>query len=216
MAEIKTCIFDLDGVICDTAKYHYRAWRDLAATLGFELTPMHDEHMKGVGRMESLDLILDWAQLSLPYDEKLRLCEQKNNHFVELIQTISPSDILPGVELFLQSVKTHGIKIALGSASKNAPVILQKLQIAHYFDAIVDGNHVSKAKPNPEVFLKGAEATNTQPNECVVFEDATSGVEAALNAGMYVVGVGNSSILYKAHICISTFEGFSVAQFESL
>ena len=210
MAVIKTCIFDLDGVICDTAKYHYQAWRDLAASLGFDLTPMHDEHMKGVGRMESLELILGWAKITLPQDEKLRLCERKNNQFVDLIQTITPADILPGVETFIQSVKAQNIKIALGSASRNASTILEKLRIAHYFDAIVDGNTVSKAKPNPEVFLKGAEATNTPPANCVVFEDAISGIDAALNAGMYAVGIGNKSILQKAHLCISTFDGFTV------
>ena len=205
MAKIKTCIFDLDGVICDTAKFHYLAWKRLAESIGFDLTSEHDEHMKGIGRMQSLELILGWAKVQLSQTEKELLCDKKNTWFVEYIQTITPSDILPGVEDFLKELKAKEYKIALGSASRNAPVILEKLGVAHYFDAIVDGNSVSLPKPNPEVFLKGAEATETKPENCVVFEDALSGVEAGLNAGMFVVGVGNASILKNAHKCISTF-----------
>jgi len=216
MATIKTCIFDLDGVICDTAKYHYLAWKRLAKSIGFELTSDHDEHMKGIGRMQSLELILGWAKIELIQSEKEQLCEKKNNWFIEYIQTITPADILPGVELFLKQLKDNHYKIALGSASKNAPVILKKLGIAHYFDAIVDGNNVTQPKPNPEVFLKGAEMTNTAPENCVVFEDALSGVEAGLNGGMFVVGVGDSNVLSKAHICITTFEHFSTKQFDNL
>lgn len=216
MAKIKTCIFDLDGVICDTAKFHYLAWKRLAESIGFDLTSEHDEHMKGIGRMQSLELILGWANVQLSQTEKETLCDKKNTWFVEYIQTITPSDILPGVEHFLKELKANNYKIALGSASRNAPVILEKLGVAHYFDAIVDGNSVSLPKPNPEVFLKGAEATQTKPENCVVFEDALSGVEAGLNAGMFVVGVGNASILKKAHKCITTFEQFSVKDLESI
>jgi len=216
MAKIKTCIFDLDGVICDTAKFHYLAWKRLAESIGFDLTSEHDEHMKGIGRMQSLELILGWAKVQLSQTEKELLCDKKNTWFVEYIQTITPSDILPGVEDFLKELKAKEYKIALGSASRNAPVILEKLGVAHYFDAIVDGNSVSLPKPNPEVFLKGAEATETKPENCVVFEDALSGVEAGLNAGMFVVGVGNASILKNAHKCISTFEQFSAKDLESL
>ena len=217
MATIKTCIFDLDGVICDTAKFHYLAWKRLAESIGFDhLTSEHDEHMKGIGRMQSLELILGWAKVQLSQTEKELLCDKKNTWFVEYIQTITPSDILPGVEDFLKELKTKEYKIALGSASRNAPVILEKLGVAHYFDAIVDGNSVSLPKPNPEVFLKGAEATQTKPENCVVFEDALSGVEAGLNAGMFVVGVGNASILKNAHKCISTFEQFSAKDLDIL
>jgi len=216
MAKITTCIFDLDGVICDTAKFHYLAWKRLAETIGFNLTKDHDEHMKGIGRMQSLELILGWANVLLTQTEKESLCEKKNNWFVEYIQTITPSDILPGVEDFLKELKANKYKIALGSASRNAPVILEKLGVAHYFDAIIDGNSVSLPKPNPEVFLKGAEATKTKPENCVVFEDALSGVEAGLNAGMYVVGVGNANVLNKASFCINTFEHFSIKNLENL
>ena len=216
MAIIKTCIFDLDGVICDTAKYHYLAWKRLAQSIGFDLTHEHDEKMKGIGRMQSLELILDWSNIQRSQSEKEQLCDKKNTWFVEYIQTITPSDILPGVEDFLKQLKAKHIKIALGSASRNAPVILKKLGIEHYFDALVDGNTVTNPKPQPEVFLKGAELTNTIPKDCVVFEDALSGIEAGLNAGMYVVGVGNAAILKKAHICITSFEHFSIDVFESL
>ena len=216
MAEIKTCIFDLDGVICDTARFHYIAWKALAKTLGFDLSHDHDEQMKGIGRMQSLELILDWANITLPLAQKEALCVEKNKCFVESIQSIKPSDMLPGVEAFLQELKLHNYKIALGSASKNAPLILDKLGITHYFDALVDGNSVSKAKPNPEVFIKGAELTNTATHNCVVFEDAISGVQAALNAKMYVIGVGKPEVLSKAHLCISTFEHFPLSCFTSL
>jgi len=211
MATITTCIFDLDGVICDTAKFHYLAWKRLAESIGFNLTSEHDEHMKGIGRMQSLELILGWANVHKSESEKEILCDKKNAWFIEYIQTITSSDILPGVEDFLKELKANRFKIALGSASRNAPVILEKLGVAHYFDAIVDGNTVSLPKPNPEVFLKGAEATQTKPENCVVFEDALSGVEAGLNAGMFVVGVGNVNVLKKAHTCISTFEQFSIS-----
>jgi len=216
MANIKTCIFDLDGVICDTAKFHYIAWKQLAATFGFNLTHELDEQMKGIGRMQSLELMLDWAHLILTLAEKEALCEKKNRCFVESIQSITPSDMLPGVETFLNLLKENNYTIALGSASRNAPVILEKLGITHFFDAIVDGNNVSIPKPNPAVFLKAAELTDTEPQHCIVFEDAISGVEAALNAGMYVIGVGKPEILSKAHRCISTFEDISIQIFATL
>jgi beta-phosphoglucomutase len=216
MADIKTCIFDLDGVICDTARFHYKAWKALAQTLGFELTHAHDEQMKGIGRMQSLELILNWANRTMPLAQKEALCVEKNNCFVQSIQSIQPSDMLPGVEIFLQELKANKYKIALGSASKNAPLILEKLGITHYFDALVDGNSVSTAKPNPEVFILGAVLTNTAVQNCVVFEDAISGVQAALNAKMYVIGVGKPEVLSKAHLCISTFEHFSLNSFASL
>ena len=210
MANIKTCIFDLDGVICDTAKYHHLAWKRLAATIGFELTHHHDEQLKGIGRTESLEAILRWAQVSKTAEEKETLCLQKNEWFIEYVTTITPADLLPGVETFLQELKAKGFGIALGSASRNAPVILEKLNIRSYFDAVIDGNSVTKPKPNPEIFLKGAQATGTNPEYCVVFEDAISGVEAAINACMYVVGVGNPAVLSKANFCIPSFEGFTV------
>ena len=216
MAQIRTCIFDLDGVICDTARFHYSAWKRLASTIGFNLTPHHDEQMKGIGRAQSLELILNWAGKTFDTQTKEQMCSQKNDWFVESISTISPSDILPGVEDFLKQLKQANYKIALGSASKNAPSILDKLMISHYFDALVDGNTVSTPKPNPEIFLRGAEETGTDPSYCVVFEDALSGVEAALNAGMYVIGIGDKDILKKAHLCIKTFEGFSIKDFDRL
>lgn len=206
---ITTCIFDLDGVICDTAKFHYKAWRKLSSTFGFDLTHQHDDLLKGIGRMESLDMILGWAGVYLPLEEKTMLCDMKNTWFLEYIQSISPSDILPGVVDFLDNLKLKGYKIALGSASRNAPLILDKLGITHYFDAIVDGNNACRPKPNPDIFLRGAELTGSKPCDCVVFEDALSGVEAALAGGMFVVGVGASASLAKANMQITTFVGLS-------
>lgn len=217
MAHITTCIFDLDGVICDTAKFHYQAWKRLSMTFGFDLTHEHDELLKGIGRAESLDRILGWAGITgFSAEEKAQLCDLKNTWFVECIQTITPADILPGIVTFMNEVKAAGLKIALGSASRNAPVILEKLRVTHYFDAIVDGNTPCKPKPNPDIFLHGATLTGSKPAECVVFEDAVSGVEAALAGGMYVIGIGSDKILTKAHICVPNLEGFTVKRFADL
>lgn len=207
MNKIKACIFDLDGVICDTAKYHFRAWKKLANELGFDFTEDDNEKLKGVSRTESLNLILDWAGIEEHDEEvKLALADKKNGWYLEFIQRMTPDETLPGVKSFLDDIKRKGIKIVLGSASKNAITILERIELLSYFDAIIDGNSTTHSKPNPEVFLLGAEAAQAQPNECIVFEDAIKGVEAALDGGFYTVGVGNSDILDEAHIVIPNFE----------
>jgi beta-phosphoglucomutase len=213
MQNIKAVIFDLDGVLVDTAKYHYLAWKRLAQELNIEFSLQDNERLKGVSRMQSLNIILEIGNITLDTDTKIELAQKKNIWYVEYISELTPKDILPGVIGFLESIKTDSIKVALGSASKNSMLILEKLNLTNYFDAIIDGTKVSKAKPDPEVFLKGAEALKVLPSECIVFEDATAGVEAAINAGMYCIGIGSENILKKAHLVIS---GFSDMTFDKI
>ena len=205
MYNIKAVIFDLDGVLVDTAKYHYLAWKRLAGELNIEFSVTDNERLKGVSRMQSLDIILEIGNITLEYETKIELAQKKNIWYVEYISKLTPKDILPGVISFLESTRAESIKVALGSASKNSMLILDKLNLTNYFDAIIDGTKVSKAKPDPEVFLKGAEALKVLPNECIVFEDAEAGVEAAINAGMYCIGIGSKNILKKANLVLSGF-----------
>lgn len=210
MTEIKACIFDLDGVVVDTAKYHFIAWKQLADKLGFEFTEEHNELLKGVSRMRSLDILLEIGKVKISQEEKERLAADKNDLYVSLILKMTPEEILPGVEDFFKLLKQNNIKIALGSASKNAPLILERINLTHYFDAIVDGNSIDKAKPDPEVFLKGAEYLEVEPAQCVVFEDAIAGVEAAINGGMKCIGVGDANTLKHADFVISGFNEMSL------
>ncbi len=201
----KACIFDLDGVIVDTAKYHYLAWRALATELGFEFTQEHNERLKGVSRMRSLDIMLEVGNVTLSEEEKLKVADKKNAIYVSYIEKMTPDEILPGAENFLNIIKAKGIKTALGSASKNTPLILKRTNLKHMFDVVVDGNMVSKAKPDPEVFLKGAELLSINPSDCCVFEDAFAGVEAAHRAGMHCIGIGTKEVLADADIVIPGF-----------
>lgn len=196
---IRACIFDLDGVIVDTAKYHYLAWNRLAKELGFDFTTEHNERLKGVSRMDSLKILLEVGGLVFSDTEQQEMADKKNQWYKEYIDKMTPEEVLPGAIDFLNELKSLGIKRALGSASKNAKSILEKTNLSSYFEAIIDGNKTQKAKPDPEVFLLGAQALGVLPAECVVFEDAEAGVEAALNAGMRCVGIGEPKILRKAH-----------------
>nr|WP_320120267.1 beta-phosphoglucomutase [uncultured Marinifilum sp.] len=216
MGKISACIFDLDGVVVDTAKYHYIAWKSLANELGFDFTQEDNERLKGVSRMRSLDILLEIGGVELDDKTKLELADKKNKNYVEYILKMTPDEILPGVKDFFNELKAQGIKIALGSASKNAMTILNQLELTDYFDAIVDGTHVSKAKPDPEVFLKGAELLNVSPSECIVFEDAEAGVEAAVNGNMKCVGIGSPEILGKANIVVPGFVGFTMDQLKTV
>jgi len=200
---IKACLFDLDGVIVDTARYHFIAWKALAEELGFEFTEKDNERLKGVSRMRSLDILLEIGNIEMEQEKKEELATRKNDHYRSFITQMKPDEILPGATEFIKELKENNIKIALGSASKNAMTILDRLQLTDWFDAVVDGTKVSIAKPDPEVFLKGAEELNVLPGECVVFEDAEAGVEAALAGGMKCVGIGTPDILGKAHLVVS-------------
>ena len=209
---ITTCIFDLDGVVVDTAKYHYLAWKRLANELNFDFTEEQSEATKGVSRMVSLDILLDLGGLkdSFTDEQKQEMATRKNDWYCEDINTMASDEILPGVLDFLKDLKRNNINIVLGSASKNAHTILVRCDLLNYFDAIVDGTMVSNAKPDPEVFLKGAELVGESPSRCVVFEDAKAGIEAATRAGMYSIGVGLDQSLSQANIQIDSFESFNI------
>ncbi|MDB5130869.1 MAG: yvdM [Mucilaginibacter sp.] len=210
------CIFDLDGVIVDTAIYHYKAWKRLANELGFDFTEENNEKLKGVSRVRSLELILEWGGVTKTEAEKEELAARKNNWYVEMINHMTPAEILPGAKEFLEACRTAGIKTALGSASKNSMTILDHINLTGLFDAIIDGNKVTRAKPDPEVFLKGAEALNVLPANCVVFEDAIAGVEAAIKGGMKVVGIGSPKVLGAADLVIGGLNEMSLEKLEEL
>lgn len=209
---IKAFLFDLDGVIVETAVFHYQAWRKMANDLGFDISEEFNEGLKGVSRMDSLDLILKHGGVELSEDKKLELAGKKNEHYLSLVSQMTPDDILPGVQDFFKQIKQTDIKIGLGSVSKNAKMILEGVGLLDDFDAIIDGTKISKGKPDPEVFLKGAAELGFSPNECIVFEDAVAGVEAGKNAGMKVVGIGKAEILTKADIVLAGFEGLELAE----
>jgi len=196
--KIKACLFDLDGVIVDTAKYHYIAWKEMAAELGFDFTEKENELLKGVSRMHSLDILLGIGKISKAEEEKQALAEKKNQRYLEYVKQMNEEEILPGVMRFLDDLRSNGVLIALGSASKNAPLILDRIHLKGKFDVVVDGNSVSKAKPDPEVFLRCADLLKVEPSACLVFEDAQAGIEAALNGEMKVIGVGSSDNLSLA------------------
>ncbi len=213
---VKACLFDLDGVIVDTAKYHYLAWKRLANELGFDFTEQDNERLKGVSRVRSLEILLEIGGLSLDEATKEQLAAKKNVWYVESISTMDEREILPGVKSFFAAIRAAGIKTALGSASKNAMMILKNVGMVQSFDAIVDGNHTSQAKPDPEVFLLGAKALGLNPEDCVVFEDAESGIEAATRAGMRSVGMGSSEHLGQATIVISAMTEMSLERLIAL
>jgi beta-phosphoglucomutase len=217
MENIQACIFDLDGVIVDTAVYHYKAWKRLANDIGFDFTEHQNEQLKGVSRIASLNLILGWGNVTDKTEaDKLELATRKNEWYTEMISKMTPAEILPGAREFVQSCRDAGIKTAIGSASKNTPTILAKLELLSLFDAVIDGNSVTNPKPDPEVFLKGAEALHVAPTACVVFEDAIAGVEAAINGGMKAVGIGSSELLKEANIVVSGLDKITLEMLEEL
>ncbi len=207
----KGFIFDLDGVIVDTAHFHYLAWKKTAAELGFELTVELNEKLKGVSRIDSLQKILDWAEVSISQKEFDRHTKEKNEEYLSYVNEMTTNDILPGVHRFITMVKDKGYPIALGSASKNAPTILSKVGLLDLFDTIVDGNSVKKAKPDPEVFLIAAHNLNVPPQNCIVFEDSQAGIKAANIAGMTSIGLGESANLIEAD---EVFDNFSEIKLE--
>jgi len=192
---MKGAIFDLDGVLVDTAKYHFQAWQRLAHSIGVEFTEEDNESLKGVSRLESLERILKKGNISKTTEEKQALMDLKNNWYLELVAEMTAGEALPGAIAFLKECQAKGIKIALGSSSRNAPLILSKLNIQNMFDAVVDGNVVSLSKPDPTVFLTAASKIGLSPEECYVFEDALAGVEAAKKGGFYCIGIGTKENL---------------------
>jgi beta-phosphoglucomutase len=204
-------LFDLDGVIVETAHYHYIAWKKIAKKLGFDLSLQQNEALKGISRIASLQQLVAWSTASISSSEFEALLAEKNNDYLHLIEQLGPKDALPGVLQTMQTLKAHDIKIALGSASKNARLILERLELTPFFDAIIDGNDVQKSKPNPEVFLKGAAAVGVPPASCVVFEDAQAGIAAAKAAGMQSVGIGTPEVLTEAQFCVPNLAALSTA-----
>ena len=198
MTNIKAFLFDLDGVIVDTAKYHFLAWQKIASHLGIEFTPEHNEELKGVSRVRSLDIILKLGNVQASEENKNAWLIQKNEDYLSYIEHMDETEILPGVLNILQFIKEKKQLIALGSASKNARPILEKVKIMHLFDAIVDGNDVINAKPDPEVFVRGAKLLKVSNENSMVFEDAVAGIQAANIAKMTSVGIGDEKILHEA------------------
>ena len=201
----KGFIFDLDGVIVDTAKYHYLAWKKLANELGFEFTEEQNEMFKGVSRKRCLEILLDIGGIEATQEQFDTWMVEKNIDYLQYIEKMDESEILPDVKKVLNFLIAQEIPIALGSASKNAQPILEKVGLLSYFDTIVDGNNVTKAKPDPEVFLNAAEQLGVNPENCVVFEDAVAGIEAANRAKMISIGIGDENILSKAQYNFQNF-----------
>ncbi|MGB1075911.1 MAG: beta-phosphoglucomutase [Flavobacteriales bacterium] len=200
---IRGMLFDLDGVIVDTAKHHFIAWCEMADDLGISLREEDEENLKGVSRVDSLEWILNQGGLVLDSNTKLALMEQKNDRYLEHIGDMGVSDILPGAEEFIRKSKAMGIRVGLGSSSRNAPTILDAIGLTSLFDVIIDGNRITLSKPDPEVFILGAQSLGLSPSECLVIEDAKSGVEAGISGGFRVLGVGSASTLGDAHMVIS-------------
>jgi beta-phosphoglucomutase len=212
----KAFIFDLDGVIVDTAKYHYLAWKKIATALDIEFTHEHNELLKGVSRVRSLDIILELGKVKASQEDKDRWLIEKNEEYLSYLVDMNESEILPGVLPVLQFLKEKNQPIALGSASKNARPILEKTGILHYFDAIVDGNDVSNAKPDPEVFLIAAKLLKTDPKDAIVFEDSVAGIQAANIGNMVSIGIGEKSILEEAQYIFKDFTQIEKSFIEQL
>lgn len=206
------CIFDLDGVIVDTARYHFLAWKKLTDQLGIHFTEEDNERLKGVSRIASLEIILEIGNRKLDEKQKLEYATLKNKWYIDYISKMTPAEILPGCVSFIRELRNANIKVAIGSASKNTPMILERVGIKDLFDAVSDGNIISNAKPDPEVFIKAAEMVGIKPDKCVVFEDAVAGVQAALNAGMMCIGVGSPKVLTKAHFVIPGLEKMNLVR----
>jgi len=205
---IKAIIFDLDGVIVDTAHYHYIAWKRLAQELGIDLTLADNEKLKGVSRVRSMEIILALGGVTLGAEERDRLADKKNTWFVDHLERMAPEEIFPGVRELIRKLKDRGIRIALASSSKNAKMVIQLLHIETEFDVVVDGTMITHSKPDPEIFLLAASKLGLAPGECLVFEDAEAGVEAAIAAGMKCVGIGSKDSLGKADLVLQTTGAF--------
>jgi len=203
---MKAAIFDLDGVIVDTAKYHYLAWKRLARELGFNFAETDNERLKGVSRMRSLEILLEVG--GVPMDEAARQesASRKDGWYVEYVEKMDPSELLPGAVEYVRHIRSRGVRTAIASASRNAPLIIKRVQIGSLFDAVVDGTKVFRAKPEPDAFLRAARELGVAAQDCVVFEDAEAGIEAATRAGMGSVGVGKPENLKNADLVIPNFQ----------
>ena len=194
MSKIKGVIFDLDGVLVSTDEFHYQGWARLAVDEGIPFTREDNHRQRGVSRMESLEVLLENGDETYTDEQKLEMATRKNGYYVEFLQDLTPADALPGAREILAALRKAGVKLAVGSSSRNTPLIMEKVDICGFFDAVADGNDITRSKPDPEVFLLAAERLGLKPEECVVVEDAEAGVEAARRGGMRVVGVGPAEL----------------------
>jgi beta-phosphoglucomutase len=210
------CIFDLDGVIVDTARYHFLAWKKLTDQLGIHFTEENNERLKGVSRMASLEIILEIGNRKPDDRQKHEYATLKNNWYLDYISKMTPAEILPGCLEFINELRNANIRVAVGSASKNTPMILNRVGILELFDAVADGNNVTNAKPDPEIFLKAAKMVRVEPGNCVVFEDAVAGVQAALKAGMMCIGVGSATVLSEAHFVVSGLNEMNLTKLKTI
>lgn len=211
MSRFKAVIFDLDGVITDTAHYHYLAWKRLAESQGVHFDHAFNENLKGIDRMGSLDLILASSSRVYTPAEKLALADEKNLHYQELIATMSASDLLPGAVDALDAVRAAGLRIGLASVSKNAFTVLERLGITGKFDYVVDAATIARGKPDPEIFLKAARELGVAPGDCLGVEDAVAGVASIKSAGMYALGIGDPAVLTQADVVIPSLSQFTLA-----
>jgi beta-phosphoglucomutase len=210
---IKGVIFDLDGVIVSTDEFHYQAWQKMADEEGIYFDRHINERLRGVSRMESLEIILEKAEKQYTQDQKTKLATRKNNYYKVLLDTrISPKDILPGVMTILNELKKRGVKIAIGSSSKNSPSILKQIGLDTFFDATADGNDIKNSKPDPEVFLIAAQRLGLKPAECLVIEDAEAGISAALAGGMKALAVGSATSDKRAHFAAKDLSVITIDQ----
>jgi beta-phosphoglucomutase len=210
--KIAAVIFDLDGVIVSTDEFHYQAWKQISDQEKIYFNREINERLRGVSRMESLEIILSHSDKNYSEKDKQLLAQQKNEVYCELLNSLSPKDILPGVINLLLSLKAKDIKIAIGSSSKNTPFILEQIGLASSFNAIADGNSITNSKPDPEVFLLASEKLGVAPEECVVVEDAQAGIDAALAAGMKAVGVGTAASCVNAHLKLKDLTNLNIDQ----
>ncbi|MBU0534141.1 MAG: beta-phosphoglucomutase [Candidatus Omnitrophica bacterium] len=210
--ELKAVIFDLDGVITDTARFHYQSWKKIASGIGINLTYEFNEKLKGVSRMESLDLILTLTKKKFSEEKKIELADEKNRYYLELVRKMTPSDLLPGAIRCFEVLKNNNIKIVLASASKNSLYVIRNLKVEKYFDYMVDSRSILKSKPDPEIFIKAAESINAAIINCVGVEDSIAGILAINACNMFSVGIGNKKELYKADICIKDLTEFNIKE----
>mgnify|MGYP002564965174 CR=1 FL=1 len=215
---MKAVLFDLDGVITDTAIYHYQAWKEMASKLGIEIDEVFNEQLKGVSRMDSLQLILEKGGLGNRYSEseKVKMADDKNIVYKQMIEKVSPKDLLPGIKELLKDLKDKGVLLGLASASQNGPVILDRLEVTQYFNTIVNPAELRAGKPDPEIFVKGAQQLGVNPKDCVGVEDAAAGVQAINGAGMVSVAIGNQTTLAAANIVVPATEDVSADLLEKV
>ncbi len=206
---IKGCIFDLDGVLVDTARYHFKAWKKLADQLGINFTREDNEKMKGISRKASLERLLELGNMELSEARRDELCDLKNSWYLSLVDNMDEGEILSGVIEFLTDLEQRDISMALGSASKNAKTIMSKTGLSNYISVIVDGNDVKNSKPDPEVFLLGARKLELSPSKIVVFEDSAKGIEAAIAGGFKTIGIGSTEHLSNADLVLEDLTGFN-------